>query len=213
MKYTLQCRYSMIDETFMFVIKSVEQNEIVFSWLVGSIENPIYILTNNNIILKSELENDFVRFSVVKSEEDLKAENVILNNMPLFAFETSEENLQIIYDYDHIPTEKEIIVGKIINTFLVAGGGGFLETTEEYTELENNVLKVLEDSFYSKSGSKTIEQKLVETITIKETKKAKKKNTETIKKVQVEVKEIESTPKKKTSKKSTKTKKSSKGDK
>ena len=51
MKYSIQCRYSIVEETFMFLIRDAEtQNGYEFTWLLSNIDKPVYVLTNNNII-------------------------------------------------------------------------------------------------------------------------------------------------------------------
>lgn len=184
MKYSLQCRYSMVDETFVFVFKNVANNQVVFSWLVGNIEDPIYVLTNNNMIIKSQLKNDFVQFEIVSSKENNKGKNTYINNMPVFVFESNDEDINVLYDYDHIPNDKQILVGKIINQFLLVGGGGFLETTEEYTELENNVLAILQENVFNVNKTEIVKQEK----TTKNTSKTKKSKKDTIEEEKIEYK-------------------------
>lgn len=152
MKYSIQCRYSIVEQTFMFLIRSTE-NKYQFTWLISNVDKPIYVLTNNNIILKAEMEDGSVSFSVAQSEKPLNENVVMTKTIPILTFETDEQELEIIYDYDHLPNEKEKFVGKIVHEFLQIVGGGFLQTVDDYNQLENNISNILDD--YVKLQTKT----------------------------------------------------------
>ena len=144
MKYSLQCKYSMINQVFLFVIKSLEKN-YTFQWQVPNVDKPIWFLTNNNIIFKSELVNDLVQFSVVSSDQDINAQLVRTATTPILTFETEKQNIQIIYDFDQNPTYNKKIVALILSKVIQACNGGFLQTNEQYKELQGNIQKLLID--------------------------------------------------------------------
>lgn len=144
MKYSIQCRYSIVEQTFMFLIRSTE-NSYEFTWLLSNIDKPVYVLTNNNIVIKAEMEDNFVMFSVAESEKPLNEQTVMTKTVPMMTFETDEQELEIIYDYDHIPNQKDKFVGAIIHNFLQVAGGGFLQNVEDYNYLQENIAKILDD--------------------------------------------------------------------
>lgn len=183
MKYSIQCRYSIVEQTFMFLIRSTE-NQYEFTWLLSNIDKPVYVLTNNNIVLKAEMEDNFVMFSVAESEKPLNEQIVMTKTVPMMTFETDEENLQIVYDYDHIPTLKDKFIGKVIHEFLEVAGGGFLENVEDYNYLENNIAIILDDYSNVVNKPKTTTEKKRTTKTAKTAKENTDdnvKNTEEIK--------------------------------
>lgn len=146
MKYSIQCRYSIVEETFMFLIRDAErQNGYEFTWLLSNIDKPVYVLTNNNIVLKAEMEDNFVMFSVVESEKPLNEKLVMTKTVPMLVFETDERQLEIVYDYDHAPTNKDKFVGRVVHEFLEVAGGGFLQNVEDYNKLENNISVILDE--------------------------------------------------------------------
>lgn len=144
MKYSIQCRYSIVEQTFMFLIRSTE-NSYEFTWLLSNIDKPVYVLTNNNIVIKAEMEDNFVMFSVAESEKPLNEQTVMTKTVPMMTFETDEQELEIIYDYDHIPNQKDKFVGAIIHNFLQVAGGGFLQNVEDYNYLQENIAEILDD--------------------------------------------------------------------
>lgn len=144
MKYSIQCRYSIVEQTFMFLIRSTE-NSYEFTWLLSNIDKPVYVLTNNNIVIKAETEDNFVMFSVAESEKPLNEQTVMTKTVPMMTFETDEQELEIIYDYDHIPNQKDKFVGAIIHNFLQVAGGGFLQNVEDYNYLQENIAEILDD--------------------------------------------------------------------
>ena len=146
MKYSIQCRYSIVEETFMFLIRDAEtQNGYEFTWLLSNIDKPVYVLTNNNIVLKAEMEDNFVMFSVAESEKPLNEKLVMTKTVPMLVFETDEQQLEIVYDYDHAPTNKDKFVGRVVHEFLEVAGGGFLQNVEDYNKLENNISVILDE--------------------------------------------------------------------
>ena len=146
MKYSIQCRYSIVEETFMFLIRDAEtQNGYEFTWLLSNIDKPVYVLTNNNIVLKAEMEDNFVMFSVAESEKPLNEKLVMTKTVPMLVFETDEQHLEIVYDYDHLPTNKDKFVGRVVHEFLEVAGGGFLQNVEDYNKLENNISVILDE--------------------------------------------------------------------
>ena len=146
MKYSIQCRYSIVEETFMFLIRDAEtQNGYEFTWLLSNIDKPVYVLTNNNIVLKAEMEDNFVMFSVVESEKPLNEKLIMTKTVPMLVFETDEQQLEIVYDYDHSPTNKDKFVGRVVHEFLEVAGGGFLQNVEDYNKLENNISIILDE--------------------------------------------------------------------
>lgn len=143
MRYSLQCKYSMINQLFLFVIKSPDNSDYSFQWQIKNVDKPIWLLTNNNIVFKAELIDDLVQFSVVSSDEDIKAENIRTATVPILTFETDEQQLQIIYDFNQQPTYSKKIIAKILSQVIQACGGGFLESNQQYDVLQNNIEKVL----------------------------------------------------------------------
>lgn len=143
MRYSLQCKYSMINQLFLFVIKSRDNSDYSFQWQIKNVDKPIWLLTNNNIVFKAELIDDLVQFSVVSSDEDIKAENIRTATLPILTFETDEQQLQIIYDFNQQPTYSKKIIAKILSQVIQAYGGGFLESNQQYDVLQNNIEKVL----------------------------------------------------------------------
>lgn len=188
MKYSIQCRYSMIEELYKFVIKSPDNNEYEYNWLVEKVDKPTFLLTNANIVIKAELLDEVVSFSIIESKQKCNEKIIQTSTVPLMVFDADIDNLEIIYDYDHNPSEKEKIIGKIINKFLVIAGGGFLETQEEYHNLEADIMDVLNENIFE--VKKDNKEK-----TTKPKKEAKPKETK--------IKEIKA----KTAKKTTKAKK------
>lgn len=156
MKYSIQCRYSIVEETFMFLIRDAEtQNGYEFTWLLSNIDKPVYVLTNNNIVLKAEMEDNFVMFSVVESEKPLNEKLVMTKTVPMLVFETDERQLEIVYDYDHTPTNKDKFVGRVVHEFLEVAGGGFLQNVEDYNKLENNISVILDEYANNKGDAQT----------------------------------------------------------
>ena len=143
MRYSLQCKYSMINQLFLFVIKSRDNSDYSFQWQIKNVDKPIWLLTNNNIVFKAELIDDLVQFSVVSSDEDIKAETIRTATVPILTFETDEQQLQIIYDFNQQPTYSKKIIAKILSQVIQAYGGGFLESNQQYDVLQNNIEKVL----------------------------------------------------------------------
>lgn len=146
MKYSIQCRYSMVQQNFMFLIRSMESdNQYEFIWLIADIDKPVYVLTNNDIVFKAETEENFVVFSVAESKNNLNEKTMMTKTVPMLTFETDEQALQIVYDYDHLPSKTDKFIGKIIHEFIEVAGGGFLQTTEDYNDLEDGIASVLEE--------------------------------------------------------------------
>lgn len=143
MRYSLQCKYSMINQLFLFVIKSRDNSDYSFQWQIKNVDKPIWLLTNNNIVFKAELIDDLVQFSVVSSDVDIKAETIRTATVPILTFETDEQQLQIIYDFNQQPTYSKKIIAKILSQVIQAYGGGFLESNQQYDVLQNNIEKVL----------------------------------------------------------------------
>lgn len=186
MKYSIQCRYSIVEETFMFLIRDAEtQNGYEFTWLLSNIDKPVYVLTNNNIVLKAEMEDNFVMFSVVESEKPLNENLVMTKTVPMLVFETDERQLEIVYDYDHIPTNRDKFVGRVVHEFLEVAGGGFLQNVEDYNKLEKNISVILDEYANNKSDvqpTKTIPKKrTVKKEVAKEQNKTTEQTTEEIK--------------------------------
>ena len=186
MKYSIQCRYSIVEETFMFLIRDAEtQNGYEFTWLLSNIDKPVYVLTNNNIVLKAEMEDNFVMFSVVESEKPLNENLVMTKTVPMLVFETDEQHLEIVYDYDHLPTNKDKFVGRVVHEFLEVAGGGFLQNVEDYNKLEKNISVILDEYANNKSDvqpTKTIPKKrTVKKEVAKEQNKTTEQTTEEIK--------------------------------
>jgi len=73
----------------MFLIRSTE-NSYEFTWLLSNIDKPVYVLTNNNIVIKAEMEDNFVMFSVAESEKPLNEQTVMTKTVPMMTFETDE---------------------------------------------------------------------------------------------------------------------------
>jgi hypothetical protein len=63
----------------------------------------------------------------------------------MLVFETDEQHLEIVYDYDHLPTNKDKFVGRVVHEFLEVAGGGFLQNVEDYNKLENNISVILDE--------------------------------------------------------------------
>ena len=186
MKYSIQCRYSIVEETFMFLIRDAEtQNGYEFTWLLSNIDKPVYVLTNNDIVLKAEMEDNFVMFSVVESEKPLNENLVMTKTVPMLVFETDERQLEIVYDYDHIPTNRDKFVGRVVHEFLEVAGGGFLQNVEDYNKLEKNISVILDEYANNKSDvqpTKTIPKKrTVKKEVAKEQNKTTEQTTEEIK--------------------------------
>ena len=109
--------------------------------------------------------------------------------VPILVFETDQSNLEIIYDYDHIPNDKDKFVGKIIHEFLQVAGGGFLDSVQDYTNLENNISNILNqhETFLTKQANeknteKTVAKKQVKTKNNKENSKPQQVTAKTAKK-------------------------------
>ena len=186
MKYSIQCRYSIVEETFMFLIRDAEtQNGYEFTWLLSNIDKPVYVLTNNNIILKAEMEDNFVMFSVAESEKPLNEKLIMTKTVPMLVFETDEQQLEIVYDYDHLPTNKDKFVGRVVHEFLEAAGGGFLQNVEDYNKLENNISIILDeyanDKTIAQPTKTTSKKRTVKKEVAKEQNKTKEQATEEIK--------------------------------
>lgn len=192
MKYSIQCRYSIVEQTFMFLIRSTE-NSYEFTWLLSNIDKPVYVLTNNNIVIKAEMEDNFVMFSVAESEKPLNEQTVMTKTVPMMTFETDEQELEIIYDYDHIPNQKDKFVGSIIHNFLQVAGGGFLQNVEDYNYLQENIAKILDDY------AKVISQPKKETTKKRMTKKTTNQNNQ-VKQQQIKAKTTVKKPRKKAKK-------------
>lgn len=207
MKYSLQCKYSMINQMFLFVLKSMDENvDYSFEWQIKSIDNPVWVLTNNNIVIKAETINDLVQFHVVSSDEKLHEKNIYTSTVPILTFETQQEDLEIIYDFLQMPSKSDKIVAEIISQVINAYGGGFLTEQSEYTLLENNIKDVLKKHELLKKEDEQIqieiqdqneqiaEQSTVEEIKPKKTrtKKVEKQSTkkETVESVESESKEV-----------------------
>lgn len=180
MKYSIQCRYSIVEQTFMFIIHSAEEmNQYEFTWLISNIDKPVYILTNNDIVLKAEMEDNFVMFSVAQSSKPLNEKIVMTKTVPMLVFDTDEENLQIIYDYNHIPNRKDKFVGKIIHEFLDVAGGGFLQSVQDYNYLEEDISDILDD--YVRVNKEKKEENIKQSKKSTEVNKNKEIKTEEIK--------------------------------
>ena len=186
MKYSIQCRYSIVEETFMFLIRDAEtQNGYEFTWLLSNIDKPVYVLTNNNIVLKAEMEDNFVMFSVVESEKPLNEKLIMTKTVPMLVFETDEQQLEIVYDYDHLPTNKDKFVGRVVHEFLEVAGGGFLQNVEDYNKLENNISIILDEYANNQTVAQptktTPKKRTVKKEVAKEQNKTKEQATEEIK--------------------------------
>ena len=182
MVYSIQCRYSMVQEVFKFIIKSTT-TEYEYSWLVEKVDKPLYLQTNTDIIIKSELFNESVTFSIADSKHDCKEKVTNTITVPIMTFESDNEELEIIYDFNHLPNEKERIVGKIINRFLQIAGGGFLDGQDEYQELENNISVIIDEALNTLSAQKnTYKKEDVKPIKTK-SKTAKKEKVKQVKQV------------------------------
>lgn len=186
MKYSLQCKYSMINQMFLFVIKSMQKDvDYSFEWRITNIDKPIWILTNNDIVFKAENINDLVYFSVYSSKQDLKQQQIKTARVPILSFETDKQNLEITYDFSKQPNKVDIIVAKILSKVIDSYGGGFLETQQEYQNLQKQICEVL-------INNGLVEQSQLQQ-TVKTEKKTRKKRSkkETTKTVQPKDQNVE----------------------